>query len=154
MSSFRSPRHKIDTYITWSKICKGSPRWLGGWSSCSVRRGWGTGLDHNADDKTKRGPYSSLLLPKQRLLRRPSPAPHCSHAWRQEKKSPLGQLNTETGCPERLWSLHPWRLSRPNWTKPQDSWSKLKHNEPHLSSRLDWMNSWGHLLPAPGSGIL
>lgn len=31
---------------------------------------------------------------------------------------------------------------------------QFKHNEPNLSSRLDWINSWGQLLPKPGSGIL
>lgn len=31
-----------------------------------------------------------------------------------------GWLNTGTGLPERLWSLHPWRYSKPNWTR---SWA-------------------------------
>lgn len=27
--------------------------------------------------------------------------------------------NTESGCPERLWNLHPWWYSKPDWTLPK-----------------------------------
>ena len=31
-----------------------------------------------------------------------------------------------TGCPERLWMLHPWRCSRPGWMGPWAAWSSIK----------------------------
>ena len=29
-----------------------------------------------------------------------------------------GWSNTNTGCPEKMWSLHPWSYSKPDWTQP------------------------------------
>lgn len=42
------------------------------------------------------------------------------------------------GCTERLCSLHAWRLSWPNWTKPWASWSQL--------AQL-WAGGWTRCLP-------
>ena len=42
-------------------------------------------------------------------------------------------LNFETGCPERLWSLHPWGYSESNWAQ---SWATG--------------SSWAYLQQGPG----
>ena len=31
-----------------------------------------------------------------------------------------------TGCPERLWVLHPWRCSRLGWMEPWAAWASIK----------------------------
>lgn len=38
---------------------------------------------------------------------------------------PVSSVRGETGCLERLYSLHPWSFSRPIWTKPWATWSGL-----------------------------
>lgn len=42
-------------------------------------------------------------------------------------------LSTGTSCPEKLWSLHPWRYSKPTWT-----WQPAV-GDPALSRWLDEM---------------
>lgn len=36
-----------------------------------------------------------------------------------------GWSNADTGCPGMLWSLHPWRYSKLNWTQ---SWATCSHS--------------------------
>jgi len=48
------------------------------------------------------------------------------------KKSILSSLLWEwwgagTGCPQRLWMLHPWRCSRPGWMGPWAAWSSIRY---------------------------
>jgi len=37
-----------------------------------------------------------------------------------------GESGAGTGCPERLWMLHPWRCSRPGWMEPWATWSSTR----------------------------
>lgn len=47
------------------------------------------------------------------------------------------ESNTEAGCPEKLWVLHPWRYSKPDWT-----WSSTAWGSRHCSEQgLGWMTS-------------
>lgn len=48
-----------------------------------------------------------------------------------------------TGCPERLWSLYPWRYSKLNWA---GSWTTCSR-WPHLSRGVDRIVSRGPLQP-------
>lgn len=45
---------------------------------------------------------------------------HGNFQWDPRKSFfPLwGWLSSGRGCPGRLWTLHPWRYSIPNWSKP------------------------------------
>lgn len=44
----------------------------------------------------------------------------------EEKLLHAGQSGGGTGCPERLWSFHPWGLSGPYRINPSAAWSELK----------------------------
>jgi len=48
-----------------------------------------------------------------------------------------------TGCPERLWMLHPWRCSRPGWMRPWATWSSTRSGGwwPCL-----WQGDWNLLI--------
>lgn len=51
---------------------------------------------------------------------------------------PWSQSSRGRGCTERLCSLHTWRRSRPNWTKPWTTWYQL--------AKL-WAGGWTRCFP-------
>lgn len=50
------------------------------------------------------------------------------------------------GCPETLTVLHPWTFSRPNWIKPQATWSCV-HSQPFFEEEVGLGTSRDHFQP-------
>ena len=109
----------------WNEVSEGPQRWRRNWGIHTQRiwESWGCSFLEDEAQGDFFSAYQYLMW-----VRKGEPDSPSGALWQDKRQwaqmelqeipseHKLFSVSTGTDCPERLWGLHPWRYSKPDWT--------------------------------------